>query len=236
MNKKLWFFINSGVATPYPLTLSPLSWWDNGATYMAADGSQWTDRMGLYNLTAAGTARPTYTAGAQNGLPSFAFDGTTDVLTGARITQIQGVNGLTMWSAGKKWVFTHYDAGNSNLRTEFIHNSDNLNYGIVANTATSLGTHASPDAFNYSLLVYDGTQGTNETKLKLYLGGVAQTVSFTLTIPATTESSASSLIRMGKFFGGFKAGQSLEHGIITRAITAGEITSLNSYLAAKYAL
>lgn len=95
MKKQLLNWFLGGGEAFSPTSLTPTAWWDNGATYMAADGSQWTDRMGNYNLTAAGTARPTYTTNAQNGLPSYTFDGTTDVLAGSRITQIQGSQNFT---------------------------------------------------------------------------------------------------------------------------------------------
>ena len=235
MNKKL-FWWNSGGAFS-PLSLTPLSWWDNGATYMAADGSQWTDRMGLYNLTAAGTARPTFTAGAQNGLPSFTHDGTTDSLAGAKMTEIDNAPAYSIWMVGKRSVFSYDDNGSTTERLNYLHNSDNLMYGIVAKVAgVSYGTYAQTNVFNYSVLIFDGTLSGNSNRLKMYKNGVLQSLSYTLTIPATGPSCASGTIKTGRFAGSFFAGQSLEIGIVNRAITSAEAIQLNSYLAAKYAL
>lgn len=236
MNKKLWFYINSG-ASFSPLSLSPLSWWNNGATYMAADGSQWTDQMGRYNLTAAGTARPTFTAGAQNGLPSYTHDGTTDSLVGAKMTEIDNAAAYSIWMVGKRSVFSYDDNGSTTERLNFLHNSDNLMYGIVAKVAgVSYGTYAQANAFNYSVMIFDGTKTGNANRLKMYGNGVLQTLTFTLTIPATGPSCASGTIKTGRFAGSFFAGQSLEIGIVNRAITSAEAIQLNTYLAAKYAL
>ncbi len=224
----------STVAPIDPFSLTPLCYWDNGATYMASDGSQWTDRMGNYNLTAAGAARPTLVSNALNGLSSYTFNGTEQVLTGGRITQIQNASSFTMWFVAKRGGLTHYSSGS--LRTEFIHYTDNLNYGIIANGGTTFGTHARSNAYNYSVIVYDGSKSLNTNRVRMWTNGVEQNITFSGTIPATTENDASSLIRMGRFFGGFFASEMLEAGIITSAITIPQIAGVNNFLKAKYAL
>lgn len=217
-----------------PFSLTPLAYWDNGGSYMAADGSQWTDRMGNYNLTAAGAARPTLTPGALNGLSSYSFNGTSQVLSGARITQIQNASSFTFWFVGRRCAMTHYTSGT--IRTEFVHNIDNLNYGIVANSTLNYGTHARTNAFNYSVIVFDGTQTGNANRLRMWTNGFENVITFTGTIPAATENDVSSIIRLGRFAGGFIAGESLEHGIITRALTPEQVEGVGFFLKNKYAL
>lgn len=54
-------------------------------TGLSNDGSVWWNSSSLgasANFTATGTARPTYTASAINGMPGYLFDGTSDYLTG----------------------------------------------------------------------------------------------------------------------------------------------------------
>lgn len=224
----------SAVAPIDPFSLTPLCYWDNGPTYMAADGSQWTDRMGNYNLTAAGAARPTYNASGQNGLPSFSFNGTAQVLTGGRITQIQNASSFTMVMVSRRGSMTHYST--ATLRTEFLHITGNFNYGIVSNGLTTYGTHARSNVYNYSVIVYDGSKTLNTNRIRMWTNGVEQDIGFSGTIPATTENDAASIIRFGRFLGGFVAGEMSEAIIYTGVLTVPQIAGVNNFLKAKYAL
>ncbi len=234
MNKKLknWF-LNSGAFTPS--SLSPIVWYDNGSTYMAADGSQWTDRISGKNLTATGAERPTFTAGAINGLPSFTFDGIGNKIYRLPLSGLNGLSGLTIFTVGKRYAFAQ-DLG-VNDRIGILHFTDDNIYANLANGSSSFGQFAFSNNFNYSVMVFDGTQTGNANRLKLWVNGIQRTLTFTNTIPATTTSagdvlSSGSILDIGVLVGG----QANEHSIVPRAITAAEITSLNSYLAAKYAL
>lgn len=231
MNKKLIDWWTGGGFTPQ--SLSPLSWWDNGATYMASDGSQWTDRVSGNNLTAAGVARPTFTAAQQNGLPCFTFDGTNNIMQKSRINAIQNIAGLTIWVVGRRFGVSHFNTATA--RTELMQFTDNAIYGIIANGSNSYGSFAHSNAVSYSMIIFDGSQGTNATRLVMYVNGVARTLSFTLTIPATTENAASTLSVSNTGLTKL-AGVVYEIGMVTRAITSTEATNLNTYLASKYAL
>jgi hypothetical protein len=69
-----------------PIQISGLKLWLKADSLVLSDNdpvSTWSDSSGNANdVTAAGSARPTYKTNIQNGLPAVRFDGTSDVLTG----------------------------------------------------------------------------------------------------------------------------------------------------------
>lgn len=211
---------------PYPLTLpNLLAWWDSGATYMASDGSQWTDRSSnALNLTASGTAKPTYAAWG------WTLDGVANKLSRSKITQIQNASSFTLFMVGTRSVMAQ-DDGTTNNWTELNAFSDNTTYNVVSNGSATYGSVAgSTSGFNIYILVYDGTQTGNSNRLKLYKNGVLQTLTFTGTIPAASENGASSAFKIGSRVGSFLAGITCSAGIVTRAINSTEINNLNTYL------
>jgi hypothetical protein len=230
------FNVVSGGFTPDDL--SPFAWWDNGTDYMAADGSLWEDKMLNYDLATIGTP-PTFTPNAQNGLPSFAFNGTNDILQGAKITELSGVSSFVIWMVSKRGVLVHEsEAGVPlNFRVNLIQlDDDDAFYAVVANGSLAFGTCAGSNIFNCAVLVFDGGQTGNANRLKLYVNGVQQTLSFTGTVPATTDSQSDATIRMGKFADAtFNSGEVLEAGI-AETITSQQLIDINAYMVNKYAL
>lgn len=221
-----------------PTDLTPTIWYNSDATKMASDGSLWSDTMLNYDVTASLTARPTYNATALNGRPGFVFNGIANVLAGTRVTQLQAQTKFAIWSVMKRGTITHDPGLATSLSGQLHFPADDTFYPAINNPGNNFGSFASTNAFHYSILLYDGTQATNALKLILIVDGVARTLAFTGTIPTSTENNASSTIRIGLYGGSlFVAGTSCEFGVVTgRVITAGEITSLNTYLAATYGL
>lgn len=218
-----------------PLSLSPLIWYNSDATINAST-SAWADTMANYNMTAAGPTKPTYTSNALNGRPGLIFDGTNDVLTSTRVTQIQNAANVTIWMVGKRSTISQDDAGATNVTTLFHYTDDNI-YTVLAGFKYGFPNAATTNAFHYTLVLYDGTQSTDATKLRMYVDGALKTLTFSGPIPTVTENNASSTLHMGIFYSStYLAGTACEFGIINRTLTAGEITSLNTYLAATYAL
>lgn len=73
----------------------------------------------------------------------------------------------------------------------------NTSYGVIQLSDISAG---SPQFFT---IVYDGAQATNATKLKVFVNGVAKTVTFTGTIPTSIPTySLSPIFDMGGYRGG----------------------------------
>lgn len=215
-----------GGSQPYPLTIPNLvAWWDSGSTYMASDGSQWTDRSpNALNLTSSGTGKPTYAAWG------WTLDGAANRLTRTKLSQIQNASAFTIFMVGTRSVVAQ-DDGTTNNWTELNAYSDNTTYNVVSNGGVSYGSFAGTNTgFNIYILVYDGTQTGNANRLKLYRNGVQKTLAFTGTIPATSENGAGSVFNIGKRVGTFLAGITCGAGIIQRAITTTEIANLNTYL------
>lgn len=227
---------STGSAAFTPLALSPIAWYDSRSADMSATGDYWNDRMGNYNMTATGTARPTYNATALNGLPGFVFDGLTNILVCNRITQIQNTANVTIAMVSKRGIVAQCD-GTTNNEIRLHHYLDDNYYGVVdAGGGLNYGSVATTNVFHYTLLVYDGTATGNANRERIYSNGVNQTLSFTGTIPALTENSGSSTGSIGSNNIFYMACTIVEVIIVNRTITAGEITSLNTYLAAKYGL
>lgn len=230
--KKLFFILSSGRFTPN--SLSPFAWWDNGTPYMAIDGTSWTDRISNRVLIQS-QASVTYTTNAQNGKPSFTF-AASGCLQIAKLSALEGISGITMWSVGKRYAFQQGDGTNGWLnQIGHTHYNDDNHYVIASDGTLKMGQIAKSNVFNYSVMVFDGTQTGNANRLKYWVNGVQQTLTFTGTIPAATETN-STFLRVGLAGSLGVPGQSLEHGIVTRAITTTEVTNLNTYLATKYAL
>lgn len=233
MDKKRIDWWRGGFVSPF--TFTPFAWWDNGATYMASDGSQWTEKVRGYNVTSSGTARPTFTTNAVNGLPSYTFDAVNDVMSRSRITEMENLSGLTLWAVGNKYSLAQDDESTTTGRINLLnYQADNKIYGVLDGANQGNATVAS--AFNYAVMVFDGTLSGNSNRLKIWRNGVQLTLTFAGTVLATTGSNAASTFKFNKFNTVFQAGQSCEYGIITSAITGTQVTELNSYLAAKYAL
>jgi len=228
-------FLNGG-ASFSPSTLNPLMWFDS--TGMASDGSLWEDNMGTYDVTAAGGARPTYTTNQINGLPCFVFDGTSDVLNRARVNSMQGISGITIWAVMKNGVLSHDEGAGASFRTALLQNAGSGNdlFPILSNGGLQYASYNFTNNFNYSVMVFDGSLTGNANRLKLWVNGVQQTLSFVGTIPSTTENNASSTFQIGQSAATKYSGSIAECGVVAYSLTSEEIIKLNTYLALRYGL
>lgn len=218
-----------------PTDLTPLIWYDSRPADMASDGTQWTDRMGNYNVTAGVGSGPTYNSSAQNGLPGFVFSGSLELTNASGVSSLNNLSGITFWLVCKRGGFGRTD-GSTSHNIEFFHYSaDDKIYTVLSGGGYNHGSVASTNAFHYSVSIFDGTQTGNSNRLVTYVNSVLQTLTFSGTIPAVTETG-SSTFHVGSASGVLLPGTVCEIGIVTRAITSGERASLNTYLAAKYAL
>lgn len=143
-----------------------------------------------------------------------------------------------MWRVVKATIF---DGGvvvshgqSANLRSEI-----NGIYSILANGANTYGlnpNHIDAGTYYIHVMIFDGTQSTNATKLVSWLNGPQVLTYPGGSIPTTTESNSGSLIYIGKYAGGagFIGGEIFESGIVDRAINSAELTNLTGYLSSKY--
>ena len=116
---------------------------------------------------------------------------------------------------------------NSNLWIYMSNNSSAVSgYGAISDYATTFPV----DTWVHVAYVYDGSQSGNADRLKLYINGVEKTLSFSGTVEATTPSSLSLPLDIGRrgYGGGtfYEYGAIDDMGIWTRALTATEIEKL----------
>ena len=123
------------------------------------------------------------------------FPGTDTVLSG--VTQFTMSAWLCSPSAasgaayvGKQLDSTHYvqmiSSGNASTVANFGVGNGAGSHGDV--TFTANGFPAVDNLFHHFAMVYDGTQSTNATRLLGYIDGVARTLTFISTIPATAPT------------------------------------------------
>jgi hypothetical protein len=154
--------------------------------------ASWPDVSGNGHTATQGTSssRPVYVASAVNGQPAVQFDGVNDYLPNTSFTTLSGKTGTTAF------VVFQADTTSTN-RVAFCESGRNVNSQVYANLVYTYATtgkwgRAAFTSKNWTIWnsVYDGTQGSNATRLKLYLDGVAQTLAYGATIPAVLSTGA----------------------------------------------
>jgi hypothetical protein len=132
-------------------------------------------------------------------------------------------------SSSSSQFFGFSESGTSH-RTDFIYNNDNLVYFAVSNGSLAFGTTAQNlTGWHHLAFTFDGSQSGNSNRLKGYFDGVAQTLSFTGTIPATTSNNALvDTLRIGRYESQnrWSTGDFAELGMWQATLTAEEVASL----------
>ncbi len=224
-----------------PVTVpNTIAYWDNDSSYMAANGSSWTDRVGGFDMAqASAPARPVYTPNAIGTRPGFVFDGVGQFMARNKLVAIEGIPALTIITVGntQAWSQDPNGASAGMITLAYHPNGKVFNYINDANEQVGVTVDVIGQINNYTIMVFDGTQTGNANRLKCYVNGVQKTLDFgARTVPALTGSNASSSIYMGEFTTLFMAGTMCQTQLITRAISAGEITSFSTFLASRYGL
>lgn len=129
---------------------------------------------------------------------------------------IAGANGTSAGTTGARFGFLWFTDAN----IYFECNSSSLAYGFCGLTGTG---------WHHVMMVYDGSQATNATKLVAYIDGVAQTLSFFGTIPASLAINPFNPFVWGKDSSNRFAGGSVHHSILwDRILTAADAVALNN--------
>jgi hypothetical protein len=111
-----------------------------------------------------------------------------------------------------------------------VHFSDNSIYTEVHNGAAPYGfiSKAGISGWNHLALVFDGTQSTNATRLKMYFNGTQETLSFSGTIPATTRDNAGvELLRINRYLNSFGNGSYAELGVWQEPLSNADVAALS---------
>lgn len=242
---------NPGDISPDAPTILQI-WYDASVnTYMQPTGrvngqtiTQWNDRSAYaHNLNPDGgslSLRPTYVTNQQNGLSALSFDG-GDRLTANPFTgTIDNVTGMTMF------VVVKYDATTTQRMIETNATGDSeLGFGISTDTTQKFSYYiangyvtgnSANTAWNYHTIVFDGSQ-TVGNRLAVNVNGVASTLNEIQPVGNISLGSNSVL-----FVGSRPdttlpfAGDIGEIIMYSRTLTAGEITSVETYLQGKWDL
>lgn len=101
--------------------------------------------------------------------------------------------------------------------------SSALNYAEASFTSTDFVIH---------LVRFDGSQATNETRLRRWLNGTEETLSYTGTVPATESATGRFTVGHAAIGGDIDVGEALLWG---KALSAQEIADAFSYLNGRWA-
>lgn len=242
---------NPGDIAPDAPTILQI-WYDASVnTYMQPTGrtngqtiTQWNDRSAYaHNLNPDGgslSLRPTYVTNQQNGLSALSFDG-GDRLTANPFTgTVDNLTGMTMFVVAK------YDATTTQRMIETNATGDSeLGFGVSTDTTQKFSYYiangyvtgnTADTSWHYHTIVFDGTQSIGN-RLSVEVDGVASTLNEITSVGNISLNSSTSL-----FVGSRPdttlpfAGDIGELIMYSRTLTAGEIATVETYLADKWDL
>jgi hypothetical protein len=218
----------NAVVTVTPVSTSTPTTTGLAVAYNFNEGSGTTlfDRSGNgRNGTISGT--PTWTTG-KNG-QTIDFDGSNDNVALGTLLPIQGVNKLTLsaWmkrnSAYEKVEIGKQVSGGSNTVALEFWDDGLLYFGLSPSSAYAGGYVSLNDtAWHHVTMVFDGTQSTNATRLKGYVDGVQQTLTFDGTVPTLTTTNTTGF-NIGVLAGAYTGGLIDDVRVYTRALSTTEV-------------
>jgi len=183
---------------------TPIVWFDAASKKLlsASDVTVITDKTGGpqyqgYSWTFI-TARPALLSTDINSLPAIEYIlGSSEGMTGLRRPDLQGIGAFTFIDVSTGTIIDH--GFSATAQTQFTVLSAGTTYFYAINNGGAAnGSDAGTNTYLVRSVIFDGSQGTNATRLVRRENKVAQSVSFSGTIPATTESNAASIFGIGK--------------------------------------
>jgi hypothetical protein len=203
--------------------------------------SQMTDKSGNGHTVSEATNKPLWVDKKLGNKPVIQFDGINDALRSALIPELQGITAFTAFLVGNNGTPIVWHGEDFANRTEIIGGStpsivvSNGGNASGAMTATGIlsGTGMRIDG------IYNGGASGNANRAKLMLTSDPKTLTFTGTIPATTENNASSTFAIGVIDNAspiYFQGEFAEFLFYTRVLTDGEISDIQDYLSHKWGL
>lgn len=123
-----------------------------------------------------------------------------------------GANGNSAATVGSRFSFAWLHDGNLYFS---VNNAGSATYGFLSLNTTG---------WQHVAAIYDGSQSTNATKLRLYLNGVAQSPSYNGTIPTSYSANPLNPFVWGRDSSNRQIGGSVHHSLLFDAIlSAAEI-------------
>jgi hypothetical protein len=231
-----------------PAAITTALWLDAGdpATVISSGGlaTQWNDKSGNgRNVTATGTARPTYTTGGLNNLNIMTFNGTSNFMSNTGAALLRNVSGATIMAVLRRTsnnaaevtaCVVSTSASTARARIGF-RGPDPGNEGIstggrrlAANSYQAVGTSAYTSAFTIVMAIFNYEAAT----LTLFENG-AQTGTRVFQTAGNTENDAGALVIGANNAGtaSFLNGDIAEFAIIHSAIGTTLRQRAEGYLA-----
>ena len=212
-------------------------------------GTTWTDLSGRGN-TGTLTNGPTYSS-ANGG--SIVLDGADDYIVMSNLAPY--LSNKTQFSFS---IFIKITSYGSSLGTLFSYGNyvdygnDIMFFYYPADSTLNFQIDNGADggaSFAYTIgswskisVVYDGTQSSNATRLKVYLNGILQTLNFnTYTVPATTanvtaSSSIGAYTSVGNTPNSVIGGNISNTQIYNRALSAAEVSQNFNALRSRFSI
>lgn len=223
-----------------PAQLSPLAWYDASiAACYPGTGTAVTDIGGAGNdgtLTNGVTFTTTDGGAFVFASASSQYIDLTSIASGAKLSGKSGFScsAFIKTTAGQRALFS-YGATSAFTTDTFVATTATTLFSQVNNGADGGGqiTYTIPAGYFHYALIFDGTQTGNANRLKLFINGVQQTLTFTYTVPSTTGSPSSPLARVGSYgsspTGWYMQGSIANIAIFDKALTNADITSLYNH-------
>lgn len=219
---------------------TPIMWFDaaRGVLLNGSDVKIWADKTGGpqgqgYALRSAG-ALPALLSSDLNALPAVEFvAASSEYLEGERRRDLQAKANFTIISVTTGAYIGQAQSANNHIQQAL---STTTIFYVVANGSNSFGSYTGASAaYLVRCGLFDGSQGANAGRLVARENKVAKTLSFTGTIPATTENAAS-VFRLGRraYDTTYLGGKIAEFMIFST--TLSDVADKEDILKAKYSI
>lgn len=194
----------------HPTDLSGLALWLCASNFVdldTGDVTDWRDKTENdvdFDQT-TGVDRPLLVEADLNSKNGIQFDGGNEYLTAGDVAAFDAMTKFTCSfvfkptavAAGTKTILSKYDSTSqrnfiirrsaAEIRVDLSSNGTTDANGITSTTVLSAGTEV------LVTVIYNGAGAANADRLKIFIDGIEETLSFTGTIPATTFNSTESL-------------------------------------------
>lgn len=165
------------------------------ATTLASSDSDpvgtWLDKSGksIHFTATADSKRPSYKINQQNGRSGIVFDGVDDTLSYLSEFGLSGVSGYTAFAVVQFQTTSNQLALSTHNGVTRVQRDSTKTYTNFSSTVFGSTTTVSVSAGIYAS-VFNGSGANNAERLKLYLSGSEQSLSFTGTVGTTTGTSS----------------------------------------------
>lgn len=189
---------------------------------------------------ATASKKPTYLTNIKNGRPVIRFDGVDDILANTTCTSFNGLTGATLFYAykfntvGSAGLLSFYN--DSRLAQQDFGGNHNTYADGASGAPYPYGSYAGSTSWQLVEAVFDGSQTGNADRLKVWVDGVAKTLTFTDTIPSSFLSGSDGFDLGGALGGNYNGHDLAVLCYYGRALTSGERDQVRSYINGLYAI